>query len=89
MAYRILSTYDKRLRAAEAESLRSHGRTAQQVSAATPNQSIRALGGATVLVCGTLILLLGPGPWLPAGLLRRRGLPVLLRAASEDVRCAL
>jgi ubiquinone biosynthesis protein len=66
MAYRILSTYDKRLRAAEAESLRSHGRAAQQVSAATPNQSIRALGGATVLVCGTLILLLGPGPWLPA-----------------------
>ena len=66
MAYRILSTYDKRLRAAEAESMRSSGRARSQVPVASVCQSVRALGGATVVVCGTLILLLGPGPWLPA-----------------------
>jgi ubiquinone biosynthesis protein len=66
MAYRILSTFDKRLRAAEAESQRSHGHARAHSPAATPSQSVRALGGATVIVCGTLILLLGPGPWLPA-----------------------
>jgi ubiquinone biosynthesis protein len=66
MAYRILSTYDKRLRAAEAGSLRNHGRNAGADQAAATSQSIRALGGATVIVCGTLVLLLGPGPWLTA-----------------------
>ncbi|WP_373508094.1 ubiquinone biosynthesis regulatory protein kinase UbiB [Thiocapsa sp.] len=66
MAYRILSTYDKRLRAAEAESLRNHGRGTNHAQSIATAQSVRALGGATVIVCGTLVLLLGPGPWLPA-----------------------
>ncbi|MFN2199606.1 MAG: hypothetical protein ACK2UO_00265, partial [Caldilineaceae bacterium] len=41
-------------------------RARSQVPVASVCQSVRALGGATVVVCGTLILLLGPGPWLPA-----------------------
>jgi ubiquinone biosynthesis protein len=65
MAYRILSTYDRRLRAAEAESQRAHGHGRLPPSVPTPTTSaVRALAGATVIVCGTLILLLGPGPWL-------------------------
>ena len=66
MAYRILSTYDKRLRAAEAGSFGDHGRNSGHDKAASTSQSVRALAGATVIVCGTLVLLLGPGPWLPA-----------------------
>jgi len=27
-------------------------------------QGVKALAGASVLVCATLLLLLGPGPWL-------------------------
>ena len=66
MAYRILSTYDKRLRAAEAQALRADGQRRQQPTTDPSTQSIRALGGATVFVCGTLVLLLGPGAWLNA-----------------------
>jgi ubiquinone biosynthesis protein len=29
-----------------------------------PSVAIKALGGATVALCGTLVLVLGPGPWL-------------------------
>jgi ubiquinone biosynthesis protein len=66
MAYRILSTYDKRLRAAEAEALRQGGRLTPPPRETLGTQGVRAMGGATVLVCGTLVLLLGPGPWLTA-----------------------
>lgn len=60
IAYRMLMTYDKRLRSAEA------GQSAAQTHQIRSNSSsIKAIGGATVLICGTLVLLLGPGRWLP------------------------
>jgi len=64
MAYRILSSYDRRLRLAES----SHEINAERArQARTSGNAIRAIGGATVLVCGTLVLLLGPGHWLQEG----------------------
>ncbi len=63
IAYRMLMAYDKRMRMTEsAQGGQQHGsREAQTLGATT---SIRALGGATIIVCGTLVLLLGPGHWL-------------------------
>ncbi len=62
IAYRMLMTYDKRLR--EAESLREGRQASREPQPLSAANSIRALGGATVLICGTLVLLLGPGHWL-------------------------
>jgi ubiquinone biosynthesis protein len=39
------------------------GKGAESCRAALP---VKALGGATCALCGTLVLLLGPGPWLHA-----------------------
>ncbi|MBK1716519.1 ubiquinone biosynthesis regulatory protein kinase UbiB [Thiocystis violacea] len=60
IAYRMLMAYDKRLRTTDPAHASTPG--ARPVSAST---SIKIVGGATVLVCGTLVLLLGPGHWLP------------------------
>ncbi len=59
IAYRMLMAYDKRLRSAEA----GHVSNQNGLASSTAN-SIKAIGGATLLVCGTLVLLLGPGHWL-------------------------
>jgi ubiquinone biosynthesis protein len=60
IAYRMLMAYDKRMRMTEPAQGANHG-SREALGAAN---SIRALGGATVIVCGTLVLLLGPGHWL-------------------------
>jgi len=62
IAYRMLMTYDKRLRAAE-HAYRSHQPSHESQSLGASG-SARLIGGATLLVCGTLVLLLGPGQWL-------------------------
>jgi ubiquinone biosynthesis protein len=59
IAYRMLMAYDKRLRSAEASEA-----AAQENQQASATGTIKAIGGATILVCGTLVLLLGPGHWL-------------------------
>ncbi len=59
IAYRILMAYDKRLRGAE-----TLQRSAHDHQHTSSNNSIKAIGGASALICGTLILLLGPGHWL-------------------------
>ncbi|MFD2114013.1 ubiquinone biosynthesis regulatory protein kinase UbiB [Thiorhodococcus fuscus] len=62
VAYRMLMTYDKRLRAAE-HAHRSH-QSSRENQSLNASGSARLIGGATLLVCGTLVLLLGPGQWL-------------------------
>lgn len=63
IAYRMLMAYDKQLRMSEP----AHGRHQNsRESGAGFAHSVQALGGATVTVCGTLMLLFGPGHWLPA-----------------------
>ena len=61
VAYRMLMAYDKRLRTAEYAGTQL-AQDNRPMSAAT---AIRVVAGATALVCGTLVLLLGPGHWLP------------------------
>ena len=59
IAYRMLMAYDKRVRSAEVtEAATRNGLASSSTSA------VKAIGGATVLICGTLVLLLGPGHWL-------------------------
>ncbi|MBK5965826.1 ubiquinone biosynthesis regulatory protein kinase UbiB [Thiocystis minor] len=66
IAYRMLMAYDKRMRMDALPPGGNHGsREAPSLGAAN---SIRALGGATLIVCGTLVLLLGPGHWLQESL---------------------
>ena len=66
IAYRMLMAYDKRMRMDASPPGGNQGlREAQSLGAAN---SIRALGGATLIVCGTLVLLLGPGHWLQESL---------------------
>ncbi len=60
VAYRMLMAYDKRLRQAEFE--RAKLQREEQFSSTA--STLRALGGATLMVCATLILVLGPGQWL-------------------------
>ncbi|MBK1694598.1 ubiquinone biosynthesis regulatory protein kinase UbiB [Chromatium weissei] len=57
IAYRILMAYDKRLRTVEP----INKPTIQPASAPALSQII---SGATLLICGTLVLLFGPGQWL-------------------------
>ncbi|WP_242445569.1 hypothetical protein [Chromatium okenii] len=56
IAYRILMAYDKRLRTIEPV----NKPTTQPASAPVLSQII---SGATLLICGTLVLLFGPGQW--------------------------
>ncbi len=45
---------------------RTNDRTAGKGAASCRVLPVKALGGATFALCGTLVLLLGPGPWLHA-----------------------
>ena len=61
IAHRILTAYDQQLRhpaAAHGANGTRHG------DEPTRGASARALAGATLAVCGTLLLTLGPGDWL-------------------------
>ena len=63
IAYRMLMAYDKRLRTAE-YSLGKH-QTGQDRQPVASTSTAQAIAGATVILCGTLVLLLGPGHWIP------------------------
>ena len=60
IAYRMLMAYDKQLRGAtfDQAQVREHQATAS-------GAMLKSIGGATLFVCATLMLLLGPGHWLP------------------------
>jgi ubiquinone biosynthesis protein len=59
VAHRILTAYDHQLRrAVAAANAPQHSEEPTRVS------SVRALAGATLAVCGTLVLTLGPGAWV-------------------------
>ncbi|NCA69121.1 MAG: ubiquinone biosynthesis regulatory protein kinase UbiB [Sphingobacteriia bacterium] len=66
MLYRIISSYDKQLRVAEAkaEGRHHHAKNPSAVTIAASAHTVRAISGAALLICGTLMLLFGPGPWL-------------------------
>jgi len=61
--HRILhaADLDARRTLAAAKTVNDHDRAAE----ARAGLSARALAGATLAVCGTLVLVLGPGQWLP------------------------
>ncbi|QIK36717.1 ubiquinone biosynthesis regulatory protein kinase UbiB [Caldichromatium japonicum] len=61
VAYRMLMAYDKQLRHAEFE----RAKLQREESPSTAAIALRAIGGATLVICATLILVLGPGQWLP------------------------
>jgi ubiquinone biosynthesis protein len=60
IAYRMLMAYDKQVRSAKFDQaqVRDHQATAS-------GAMLKSIGGATLLICATLVLLLGPGHWLP------------------------
>jgi ubiquinone biosynthesis protein len=59
IAYRMLMAYDKRLRMTQPV-LGTH-QAAQNKQPLSSTSTTQAIGGATVIVCGTLVLVLGPG----------------------------
>jgi ubiquinone biosynthesis protein len=63
VAHRILNAYDHQLKLANGTL--NPGNGAQRREDQGRAYPVRALGGATLALCGTLVLLLGPGPWLP------------------------
>ena len=60
IAYRMLMAYDKQVRSAQFEQARE-----REDQATASNMLIKSIAGATLLICATLMLLLGPGHWLP------------------------
>ncbi len=60
IAYRMLMAYDKHMRTADLQG--NAGALERQTPGAV--NSVRALAGATLTICGTLLLLFGPGQWL-------------------------
>ncbi|MBK1640342.1 ubiquinone biosynthesis regulatory protein kinase UbiB [Chromatium okenii] len=60
IAYRILMAYDKRLRQTEP----LHGAAAKPQNTQAAATSVLAIAGAMLLLCGTLVLLFGPGQFL-------------------------
>ncbi|SDX36649.1 2-octaprenylphenol hydroxylase [Allochromatium warmingii] len=60
IAYRMLMAYDKQVRSAKFDQAQE-----REDQATASNTLIKSIGGATLLICATLMLLLGPGLWLP------------------------
>lgn len=60
IAYRMLMAYDKQVRSAKFDQAQE-----REDQATASNTLIKSIGGATLLICATLMLLLGPGHWLP------------------------
>jgi len=59
IAYRMLMAYDKRVRGAKFDQAR-----VREDQASASGAMLKSIGGATLLICATLVLLLGPGHWL-------------------------
>jgi ubiquinone biosynthesis protein len=60
IAHRIITAYDRQLR----HPVTANGTNGDRGDDAARIASVRALAGAALAVCGTLVLTLGPGPWL-------------------------
>jgi 2-octaprenylphenol hydroxylase (EC 1.14.13.-) len=60
VAYRMLMAYDKQVRSAKFDQAR-----VREDQTAASEAMLKSIGGATLLICATLVLLLGPGHWLP------------------------
>ena len=65
IAHRLLHAADLEARRRFAESNGAGG--ARRGEDPAPGRAARAIGGAALAVCGTLVLVLGPGPWLHGG----------------------
>ncbi|NVZ09321.1 ubiquinone biosynthesis regulatory protein kinase UbiB [Allochromatium humboldtianum] len=60
IAYRMLMAYDRQVRSAKFDQAK-----VREDQATASGAMLKSIGGATLLICATLVLLLGPGHWLP------------------------